>query len=229
MPKISEPTPSPYQCILTYISFLGLSSQGKSDRSVSPNMNVEDRRDLLARQHKALYGEQALYDNPGFGDENQNSKAPNTVMATGNTFDQNSPTDPRSGTEAVSSPVAHLQNFTNFDQAAAAQQSTRTSNSSPGESPPRTSNPNGAPGPIGTRSIQSLNPALIKRTTPPTSGPLGLGFNEHNSQGERSGSAASNPPPAAGRDSMTSSGNWGNASGVWGKSSLTGVSSTVWG
>ena len=196
-------------------------------------MNAEDRRDLLSRQHKALYGEQALYDNAGYGDENTNPRASNPSMMTGNTFDEKSPQDPRSGTEAVSSltgaAATNSQNFTNFDQAAAIQQPTRASNSSPGDSPPRISNPNIAPGPIGTRPVQAVNPALIKRTTPPASSPLGLGFGEHNAQGERSGSAASNPPPAAGRDSMTSSGNWGNASGVWGKSSLTGVSSTVWG
>ena len=186
-------------------------------------MNVEDRRDLLARQHKALY------DNAGFPDENQNSRASNASTGIGNAFDERSTQDPRSATEAASSSVMGSQNFTNFDQTAAAQQPTRTSNSSPGASPPRLSNPNLAPGPIGTRPPQAINPAFVKRNTPPASSPRGLGFGEQNPHGERSGSAASNPPPAAGRDSMTSSANWGNASGAWGKSSLTGVSSTVWG
>ncbi|CAF9939104.1 hypothetical protein IMSHALPRED_001206 [Imshaugia aleurites] len=34
-----------------------ISTQGKSDRAISPNtMNEEDRRELIARQHRALYG-----------------------------------------------------------------------------------------------------------------------------------------------------------------------------
>src|SRR5689334_2407028 len=40
-------------------------SGSKSDRSMSPNtMNEDDRRELIARQHRALYGENsALYNN----------------------------------------------------------------------------------------------------------------------------------------------------------------------
>ena len=186
-------------------------------------MNPEDRQNLLARQH------QALYENAGFADENQNPRPSNIATGTGNAFDERSQQDSRSGADAASSSMVNSQNFGSFDQTSAVQQPTRTSNSSPGASPPRMSNPNMAPGPIGTRPAQAVNPALVKRTTPPASSPRGLGFGEHNPQDERSGSAASNPPPAAGRDSMTSSANWGNASGVWGKSSMTGVSSTVWG
>ena len=36
--------------------------QGKSDRAISPNtMNEEDRRELIARQHRALYGNDAPF------------------------------------------------------------------------------------------------------------------------------------------------------------------------
>lgn len=210
----------------------GHTSQGKSDRSESPSaIKEEDRRDLLARQHKALYGDQAFYDRSGFNDDNQTPRASNPSMAAGNTLEDKPATtqDSRSGTEATTSPATNSQNFGAFDQANTAQQSSRTSTSSPGESPPRGPKPTTAPGAIGTRPAQAINPAIAKRATPPASSPLSFGFanNENNNHDERSGSSASNP--AAGRDSMTSSGNWGTGSGVWGKGSLSGVSSTVWG
>ncbi|KAI4166305.1 MAG: hypothetical protein LQ342_000195 [Letrouitia transgressa] len=43
-----------------------VSSQNKSDRAISPNaMNEEDRRELIARQHRALYGNESgsLFEN----------------------------------------------------------------------------------------------------------------------------------------------------------------------
>lgn len=200
-----------------------MSSQGRSDRSASPNaMNDEDRRDLLVRQHKALYGDQAFYDKPAFQNENQNSRPTNIST----TASEAVPTqDPRSGTESNASPAAAANNFGTFDTQAAAQQSSRTSNSSPRESSPHSTKPGTTPGAIGTRPSQATNSIGAKRNTPPTSGSMGFTFSGEGNAGDRN--AISNPP--SGRDSMASSGNWGTGSTVWGKGSLNGVSSTVWG
>lgn len=217
-------------------------------------MNEDERRDLIARQHKALYGEGSFYENKsGFTDDNQTPRPGNTSMVTtgrgpspmaygsfgiqdptqsGSSEDKAVPTNTqgsRSRTNSNSSPASNTQNFGVFDQSAGAQQSSRTSTSSPGGSPPRSAKGVTAPAPIGTRPAQAVNPALAKRTTPPASSPLSFGFalNESGPQGERAGSAASNPP--TGKESMTGSVNWGSGSGVWGKGALGGVSSAVWG
>ena len=59
--------------VVELIIDVDVSTQGKSDRAISPNtMNEEDRRELIARQHRALYGsESSPYgDSPNYGDEN---------------------------------------------------------------------------------------------------------------------------------------------------------------
>ncbi|KAI9845720.1 MAG: hypothetical protein M1837_004553 [Sclerophora amabilis] len=51
-----------------------ISTPGKPDRAISPSaMNEDDRRDLIARQHRALYGNEgvAYPENGGFGEEGQ--------------------------------------------------------------------------------------------------------------------------------------------------------------
>lgn len=208
-------------CLRTDIdlpSSIAVPSHGKSERSDSPNtMNDEDRRELLARQHKALYGESTLNSN-NYGTLDNQHEDKTALTSKNHGVD--------SGANSTASPVNNNQQFGTFDSAA--QQSSRTSTSSPGNSsPPRAGKNMGAPAPIGTRPAQATNPALNKRTTPPTSSPLTFGF--AGEIGDRAASAASNPQASTGRDSMTSSGNWGTGSGVWGKGSLTGVSSTVWG
>ena len=222
---------------------------------MSPNaMNEEDRRELISRQHKALYGSDgSFYDAKTSGDDHSTPRPGNPSVANAAGHGQSpmaygsfgvqdpnhtSGTDEsgkqgpsnsqntRSRTNSNSSPASNTQNFAVFDQAPTAQQSSRTSTSSPGGSPPRSAKTATAPAPIGTRPI---NPALAKRATPPASSPLSLGFapNETSNQGERAGSSASNPAPG-GKESMTPNVNWGTSSGVWGKSSLGGVSA-VWG
>ena len=47
-------------------SIVDVNAQGRTDRAISPNtMNEDDRRDLIARQHRALYGNEA----PFYGEE----------------------------------------------------------------------------------------------------------------------------------------------------------------
>ncbi|KAL8821063.1 MAG: hypothetical protein Q9223_000825 [Gallowayella weberi] len=263
---------------------LSVSSQNKSDRATSPNtMNEEDRRELIARQHRALYGNDngALFENTR-GSEESNTPRPGNQSAGASgsasagrgasprTFDpyamgqsqaqaniaeaatqggaaeqgqQNASTGPspkpqqqRSRANSNSSPAsANNQNFSLFETTA--QQSSRTSTSSPGDSSPHQGK-GAAPtssgvAPIGTRPSQNqaVNPALNKRSTTPLPSPLSYGFapNENlsanNKDNERSTSAASNPSSGAKEGGLA----WGSSSGVWGNKSPLGVQASVWG
>ncbi|KAI9804445.1 MAG: hypothetical protein M1825_001344 [Sarcosagium campestre] len=235
-----------------------ISTQGKPERAMSPSaMNEDDRRDLIARQHRALYGnEAAAYpENGTFGSDshtprplNQGSGANSNNGAVPSSEHQGhqsstqgpSPIQPqqRSRANSNSSPSSNPTSFSLFDNAA--QQSSRTSTSSPGGSPPRqasktAANPVG-PGvaPIGTRpgqanQAQASNPALNKRSTTPLPSPLSYGFapNEESSSNERSTSAASNPSAGA-QDHGVGLG-WGSKGGVWGNKNSLGVQASVWG
>lgn len=262
-----------------------ISTQGKSERAISPSaMNDEERRDLIARQHRALYGNDgaAYYGSDSeshtprpigqssggatnsaagrgpsplafdaFGmSQNQMQAGPseNAAHYANNEQGQQQnatngpspkPTQQRSRANSTSSPSSNNQSFSLFESTA--QQSSRTSTSSPGGSPPRqTKASNGTIGtavaPIGTRPAQSqaANPALSKRSTTPLPSPLSYGFapnenanaNTSSNANERSTSAASNPQIGA-KDAGMSMG-WGSSSGVWGKNPL-GVQASVWG
>ncbi|MCJ1379249.1 hypothetical protein MMC17_002349 [Xylographa soralifera] len=260
-----------------------ISTQSKSERSMSPNtMNEEDRRELIARQHRALYGNEgaSYYEGNNFGDESHTPRPNGQASASGNTTsgrglsplaynafgmsqepNQNQnlsndasqqhgsndqtgkgpspkPQQTRSRANSTSSPVSNNQSFRVFENAA--QQSSRTSTSSPGGSPPRQTKSSTAPigsgvAPIGTRptQAQAVNPALNKRSTTPLPSPLSYGFAPSESvatnsnANERSTSAASNPQAGA-KESSISNMNWGSNSGVWGKTPL-GVQASVWG
>ncbi|KAL9631272.1 MAG: hypothetical protein Q9204_004307 [Flavoplaca sp. TL-2023a] len=258
-----------------------MSSQNKSDRATSPNtMNEEDRRELIARQHRALYGSDgaALYEGrqqdesqtprPGNQSAGASGSASAGRGASPRTFDpyamgqsqaqtniaeaamaaeqgqQNISTGPspkpqqqRSRANSNSSPASNNpQNFSLFESGA--QQSSRTSTSSPGDSSPHPSKgsapTSGGVAPIGTRPAQNqaVNPALSKRSTTPLPSPLSYGFapNENlsanNKDNERSTSAASNPSSGAKEGGLA----WGNSSGVWGNNkNPLGVQASVWG
>lgn len=259
------------------ISMSEISTQGKSERSISPSSaNEEDRRELIARQHRALYGNDggSYYDGSSFGmdshtprpnaqaggasgsvaggrgpsplsynsfgmnqEAKQNEAAPqyNGNEQNNNKGPSPQPQQSRSRANSNSSPASasNPQNFSLFENA---QQSSRTSTSSPGGSPPRPTKASTGPigsgvAPIGTRPAQgqAVNPALNKRSTTPLPSPLSYGFapNEtaaaSSTANERSTSAASNPATGA-KESTMSSINWGSSSGVWGKTPLG-----VWG
>ncbi|KAI4653348.1 hypothetical protein J4E93_001113 [Alternaria ventricosa] len=195
-------------------------SGSKSDRSMSPNaMNEDERRELIARQHRALYGETStLYNsNPTssqdvrvqtsaagrgpsplafdpFGMQAQSGEGsvqmpPRDKDVTGGTQDAraNSTSSP-SGTQ---NPAFNL-----FD----AQQANRTSNSSPGGSPPvpgQKANGSGV-APIGTRpQNQNLQQpggaALGKRANSPLPSPLGYNSYNASEQNNMTTSASMNP------------------------------------
>ncbi|KAJ9667054.1 hypothetical protein H2201_002889 [Coniosporium apollinis] len=244
-------------------------SGAKSDRSMSPNaMSEEERRELIARQHRALYGnESALYSNDGttrtssqdvrvatsmaggrgqsplaydpFGTQGLGGSAePAVQMPSRDQAKDASAGAQRSRANSTSSPASNQNTSASFSMFDNAQQSSRTSNSSPtGGDPPV----QGGKGPtvagvtpIGTRPAQAQGPpaapGINKRSTTPLPSPLSFGFsaNEQNKSNERSTSTSSNPSSSI-ADKGVSLG-WGSNSGVWGTSKNTlGVQASVWG
>ncbi|KAF2187229.1 hypothetical protein K469DRAFT_569691 [Zopfia rhizophila CBS 207.26] len=205
-------------------------SGAKSDRSMSPNaMSEEERRELIARQHRALYGDgSALYsgNNPTssqdvrvqtsaagrgasplafdpFGMQAQNASNEGAVQM------PSRDKDATGGAQEVransnSSPSSNQNpTFSLFENT---QQASRTSNSSPGGSPPRqgpkSTNGSGV-APIGTRPTtnqgQPAGAPLSKRSTTPLPSPLSYSYNaseqnnSNNTNNERSTSTSSNP------------------------------------
>jgi hypothetical protein len=228
---------------------------GKSDRSMSPNtMSEDDRRELIARQHRALYGESS---NIYAADGSSSRPASQDVRVSGSqrgasplAFDPYGTQTqsgaegavqmpPRDRTESTASPASNPPAQQPFNLLGETQQSSRTSNSSPtGGSPPLGQGSKGnAAGvaPIGTRPAQAPGPGNLNKrsTTPLTPSSLSYGFTSAdtqnaNSKDERSTSAASNPPPK--EAGVSGLGAWGGNSGVWssGKNTLA-VQPSVWG
>ena len=231
---------------------------------MSPNtgMTEEERRDLIARQHRALYGnDSTLYSGDTSRPISQDARVATSMTGglgggsplaydpfgmqsqnnTGESAVQMPPRDQagknvaqRSRANSTSSPSSNpTTSFSLFDNA---QQSSRTSTSSPtGGSPPRDSTKaTTAAGvaPIGTRPSQSQaqsGSTLQKRSTTPLPSPLSFGFTANDqTNNERSTSASSNPPSNV-ADKPVGLG-WGNNSGVWGTSKgPLGVQASVWG
>lgn len=221
---------------------------GKPDRTSSPGNSVseDERRDLIARQRSALYGEGSFGENGGYVDETGAVRPGAPGLSTGPSshrgpsplaydYSRGAPEGVASREGPGSRNASPQSNPSNskgpFDHAI--QQANRTSTSSPGGSPPR----QGLPGqsgntvaPIGTRPSvsQASNPALNKRSTTPLPSPLSQGFNASgNENGSNMSSGAPSNPSSAAHDGYNG---WGSRSGVWGKqSSGLGVQASVWG
>lgn len=226
----------------------------KSDRAMSPNtMNEEDRRELIARQHRALYGDNSsLYTGEGSASRRQSQDVRVSGAGRGPSplaFDpygvQSQPgaegavqMPPRDRAESTASPASNPPTQQSFGLRSDAQQSSRTSNSSPGGSPPLSQGQKGGAAgvaPIGTRPQQppGSSGGLNKRsTTPLTPSSLSYGYTSgdaQNAKDERSTSSASNPP-IADKGVSGLGGGWGNNSGVWGSGKNTlAVQPSVWG
>lgn len=232
---------------------------------MSPNtgMSEEERRELISRQHRALYGnESALYGEGSrpvsqdarvsssmqsfrggsplaydpFGMQSQGNPGEAAVQMPPRDQPQNKSVVPgtqRSRANSTSSPSSNP--TTSFSLFENAQQSSRTSNSSPtGGSPPRDgakATPTAGVAPIGTRPSQAQQQpgsTLQKRSTTPLPSPLSYGFTANDPSNERSTSASSNPSSTV-ADKPVGLG-WGANSGVWGTSKNTlGVQASVWG
>ncbi|KAF1917457.1 hypothetical protein BDU57DRAFT_445465 [Ampelomyces quisqualis] len=230
-------------------------SGSKSDRSMSPNtMNEDERRELIARQHRALYGENSsLYNNNPTSSQDvrvQSSGAargasplafdPFAMQAQNASGEATVQMPPRGDKDAPGatqdaransnpSPSAN-QNpaFALFD----AQQASRTSNSSSGGSPPipgpNKSNGSGV-APIGTRPSQGLQqPAgapLGKRATSPLPSPLGYSSYSASEQHNTATTSSSLHPSSTAADKGV--GIWNN--GPWSNTPNQGVQASVWG
>ncbi|KAI0112346.1 hypothetical protein F4776DRAFT_351743 [Hypoxylon sp. NC0597] len=236
-----------------------LSYSGKPDRALSPgSMSEDERRDLIARQRSALFGEGS------YPDESSVSRSGVGVsgLPTGTSghrgpsplaYDYGRPSAPN--TEGASQP-ADVQGLSRANSNASpqsnppanigifdstvGQQANRTSNSSPtGGSPPRAggapkSNQSGsAVAPIGTRpsaSSQAPNPALNKRSTTPLPSPLSHGFSASgNADDSNQGVSTTGAPSNPPSAAADGYNGWGNRSGVWGNKSSLGVQASVWG
>ncbi|CRL28713.1 unnamed protein product [Penicillium camemberti] len=187
-------------------SLLAEMSASKSDRSTSPAAVSEDsRRELLARQHRALYGNEspAFFPPGAFSDDNSrpDSQAGGGTPSSGVRGSSPRGMDPFGLTQAstTSADATGLQspsraNSTSSPSSAinagfGAEQPV-TSTSSPGADSPSSrqapskpvAGPVGSVGPIGSRpapgqtSAPPANPALNKRSITPLPSPLGLGF-----------------------------------------------------
>ncbi|PNS19522.1 Protein transport protein Sec61 subunit beta [Sphaceloma murrayae] len=196
----------------------------KTDRAMSPNTLSEDeRRDLIARQHRALYGnESALYPADGSGRPPQDARMSMSGNPRGPSplaFDPFSVQQQKGGDASVqmppreqmthggrssTSPTSGNQSSFGIDSGT---QSAGNTASSPTTSPsigsgnmPSIATQSGV-APIGTRPPQS---AATKRATTPN---------------ERSTSSASNPTAS----DKTPNLGWGSSSGVWGSKNTLGV------
>lgn len=222
-------------------------------------MSEDERRELIASQRDRLYGQGPFSDATGFdengaprpGTQGSGSQAAGAIRGHSPlAFDhfnaqanqEQASQEPQSATQApgqqrsransTSSPSSNpTSGFSIFESTA--QQSSRTSTSSPGGSPPRQGKAPTSSGvaPIGTRPAQASNPVLAKqRSTTPLPSPLSYGFAANGEESEqkdtRATSAASNPPQNQSQQDVGLG--WGSKGGVWGKNSL-GVQASVWG
>ena len=174
-------------------------SGNKSDRSVSPAATSEEsRRDLLVRQHRALYGNDspAFFPPTNFGDDSPRPDGQQVVTTSTTTAGirlpspfglgqssqeggavqpslqspprANSTSSPASG-GGGGKPV-----YGNFEGGG---EQPITSTSSPGadsHSSFQTSTKSGGVGPIGSRPFHQIGG--VKRSTPPLTSPLSFGF-----------------------------------------------------
>ncbi|KAJ6185920.1 hypothetical protein N7519_007221 [Penicillium mononematosum] len=213
-------------------SLLAEMSASKSDRSTSPAAVSEDsRRELLARQHRALYGNEspAFFPPGAFSDDNprpdsQAGGVPRRPVTT--TAEATTGLQSPSRANSTSSPSSAINASFGTEQPLLVL-SVPSVPSVPGL-------------PLARLLLPPANPALNKRSITPLPSPLGLGFTPADPAAgpatERTSSAGPTPPvtSAAGtpgtKDQAGGVGlGWSNGSGVWSSKSGLGVQASVWG
>ncbi|KIV90808.1 hypothetical protein, variant 1 [Exophiala mesophila] len=235
-------------------SVLSEMSSTKSDRSMSPStLSEEGRRDLIARQHRALYGGegaafvgQTPFEN--VSPREQQTPGSNTTpgavrgpspFGTGAHAEvpgsaANAGQDGRP--EKAGSPSAQTApGFGSFDsqlQSSGPKSSSPTSGEETSHSrqisKSTTAPISGAMGPIGSRPNAGAAPnqALNKRTTSPLPASLGYGFGSNDQNSDRAASSNSNTNNQK-ESSQPGIGAWGTGSGVWGNNKIG--TTSVWG
>lgn len=209
-------------------------------------MNEDDRRELIARQHRALYGDNSsMYGSDGSAPRQASQDVRVNAGGRGASplaFDpyaqaqpgadgavQMPPRDRATSTASPASNPAAQQSFGLLNE-----QSSRTSNSSPGASPPLTSGQKGGVAPIGTRPVQAPGSAggVNKRsTTPLTPSSLSYGFTTTDAAKDERTASNGSAQTIGDKTGSGLGGGWsGNTTGVWGSGKgPLGVQASVWG
>ena len=247
----SESYPFP-EILIHFLTSYAASSGPKPDRTLSPNaVNEDERRDLIARQHRALYGNDSnLYMGDSSSPRPMSQDARVLAATSGGHMSSpmgyeafSAPTggpgevgsskqampgqQQRSRSNSTTSPAANAGGFPMYEHGQQQQQHqqvpNQTSSSSPGASPTRQGSMSHAGGvaPIGTRPH-----GQAKRNTPPQPSPLGYGYGgeqRNQNSNERSQSSASNPASAGPEKSVNMG--WNGQSG-WGQNKMQ---ASVWG
>lgn len=215
-------------------------SSTKSDRSMSPStLSEEGRRELIARQHRALYGgdNSSYASQSNYGDDagtrEQSGSVPTSATGGGRGSSPRG-VDPFGGSaqsnqaEGTTQGDRKATSPTTQQGKAPTPPTAEESNHSRQISKSTTAPVAGGMGPIGSRpnAQQAPGQSLNKRTTSPLPASLGYGFG-NTDQNERSGSSNSNPNNSKDSNNATSIGTWGTGSGVWGSNKIGATS--VWG
>ena len=216
-------------------------------------MSEDERRELIARQHRALYGDSAsLYNsnNPTssqdvrvsgagrgqsplafdpFGMQSPNASGESSVQMPPR-GDKDASGGAQEARANQSSPSSnHAPSFGLFDNA---QQASRTSNSSPGGSPPRQGSKANGSGvaPIGTRPAanqgQPAGASLGKRATTPLPSPLSYNSYNVNEQANTNTTTSASLNPSS---TVTDKGVGMWNKGPWSNAPSQGVQASVWG
>lgn len=220
-----------------------MASQGKSERSNSPNVNDDERRDLLARQHRAMYGNDAFYEGNKFNEDGQTPRPlnqpapPNSGRGpspmTFNSFGGQDATGstPTSGTipddnvKGPSPKPSGPRSRSNSNSSPASANNPQnyslfeTTANAQHSSRTSTSSPGGSPPRSGKSGAPApigtrpMNQALNKRATPPAASPLSFGFAPNESSGQGERAGSSASNPPSGKE------NSGSGSVNWGSGS----------
>jgi len=220
-------------------------ASNQSDRSMSPStLSEEGRRDLIARQHRALYGESSGMLSPSFGEEGQRDQAGNitgpigagprgpspraqdSFGAPGQGVPGEAGQDQSRAEKTTSPPIQQPPGFGSFEG--------NTTTPPTGEDGPHsrqlskstTAPLTGGMAPIGSRPNPQNQP-MNKRTTSPLPSTLSYGFNAGDQGNERSNSSNSNSNAPKEGSNNAGMGAWGTGSGVWGSNKIGATS--VWG
>ena len=199
-------------------------------------MSEGGRRDLLARQHRALYGNEAVTFVPSAGDPAAGGKGPGGPSHRGmepfglpDPSGQGASQEP--GREEAASPTGQQPPAFGTFEGTTAQTSTPPIGDESAHarqlSKSTTVPLSGNMGPIGSRSTmqQAPNQGIKQRTTSPLPPSLSYGFNASDQNNERSTSSNSNSGPA--KENPPNLGAWGTGSGVWGSNKMGATS--LWG
>jgi hypothetical protein len=206
-------------------------SSTKSDRSMSPSgISEEGRRELIARQQRALYGNEGNMLNApaGYPGEEGQQQAGATPIGgprgpSPRNMDRFGPPGQGQAQEPTDQALGSKPTFGGFDQAISSGTGPNDDGGHSRQLSKSTTAPvSGGMAPIGSRPNPPNQP-LNKRTTSPM--PFGFGPTDQNNERSNSSNSNANPPKeGAGNTGM---GTWGTGSGVWGNNKIG--TTSVWG